>query len=539
MSLTVREILQAEYFWDFEVIAGEEGIDKQIQGIAILDAPDGFEWTRGKELVISSGYIFHHRPNLLEEYIRTDFFKEISGLGLKMDRYIKTIPKDILKVFDELKIPLIRVPSSPSWMEIMNELNVLVMNKNIRRYTIGSINPRNFADLSYQERKINKILSQIEGQMKFPAMLYDISKEKPYYSSPYFLEIMDDLVLEDLWNPSMQVSKHVLCDNLDMVRYRIHDKKYENPYSWVRVPIIVGQKLRAYFVIVEAVGLIDYFEQFTLRIGFLLLQSLYEQIIVVQSIGDIGFEKFIGDIINNILLGNKITKKALELGIDVNKDYYIVLMRQEREEVQLASYKGELRQIISSSISNINARMAMIDDNSCIFLLPEDPRISRKESLKKKEESSKILYRRIKKKIEKSNLIFALSDEPGPISDIKKNYERCERTLKVGSILYPEESYLKYSDLGIFAWMDIDEEEFDIINEDIEVVLNDPEGEELLEILKVYLQSNMNYSLTAKELYIHINTVRNRIDYIKGLIDLDIEDPMNRLKLETLLIFNK
>lgn len=539
MSLTVREILQAEYFSDFEVIAGEKGIDKQIQGIAILDAPDGFKWTRGKELVISSGYIFHHRPNLLEEYIKTDFFKEISGLGLKMDRYIRIIPNHILEKFDKLNIPLIKVPDSPSWMDIMNQLNVLVMNKNIRRYTIGSVNPRNFADLSYQERKINKILSQIEGQMKFPAMLYDISKEKPYYSSPYFLEIIDDIVLEDLWNPSMQVTKHVLCDNLNMVRYRVHDKKYENPYSWIIVPIMVGQKLRAYFVIVEAVGLIDYFEEFTLRIGFLLLQSLYEQIIVVQSIGDIGFEKFIGDIINNSLLGSKIDKRALELGIDVEKDYYIVLMKQEREEVQLASYKSELRQIVSSSISNINARMAMIDDNTCIFLLPKDPGLNREESLRKKEESTRILHRRIKKKIKKSNLSFALSDEPGPISHIKKNYERCKRTLRVGSILYPEESYLKYSDLGIFAWMDIDEEEFDIINKDIKILIDDPEGEELLEILEVYLQSNMNYSLTAKELYIHINTVRNRIDYIKELIDLDIEDPMNRLKLETLLIFNK
>lgn len=45
----------------------------------------------------------------------------------------------------------------------------------------------------------------------------------------------------------------------------------------------------------------------------------------------------------------------------------------------------------------------------------------------------------------------------------------------------------------------------------------------------------MNYSLTAKTLFMHINTVRKRIEEINDLINFDIEDPVNRLKLEILL----
>ena len=85
-----------------------------------------------------------------------------------------------------------------------------------------------------------------------------------------------------------------------MVRYRFFDEKYDKPYSWITVPITVGDKIEAYFVVVEATGLIDYFDQFALRIGFVLLQSLYEQMLIAQNIGDAGFEKFISD----SLLGN-------------------------------------------------------------------------------------------------------------------------------------------------------------------------------------------------------------------------------------------
>ncbi|TAN64316.1 PucR family transcriptional regulator, partial [Paraclostridium sordellii 8483] len=36
-------------------------------------------------------------------------------------------------------------------------------------------------------------------------------------------------------------------------------------------------------------------------------------------------------------------------------------------------------------------------------------------------------------------------------------------------------------------------------------------------------------------LYVHINTVRKRIEDITYLLKIDLEDPMNRLKLEILL----
>ncbi len=536
MGLTIREMLDAEFFKDFKLIAGNKGLDNQIQGVAILDAPDGFKWTKGREFVISSGYVFQQHPRLFEDYLKTDIFREISGMGIKLDRYLKTIPDHIIDVFNEYNIPLVNIPMDPSWMDIMNQLNVLVMNKNIRQFRIGNINPKSFSNLSYQVRKINKILSQMEMEMKFPAMLYDLSSEKPYYSSSTFIELMDDIQIGDFWNPTIEVTKEILCDNLKMIRYRFHDDKYERPYSWITVPITVGDKVKAYFVVVEATELIDYFDQFALRIGFLLLQSLYEQILVAQSIGDVGFEKFIGEVISGSLWDDEnISKRASDLGLDINLNYYLILMKQERKEAHLANYKDELKEAINSSISHMEARMAMIDDNSCIFLLPADNRISAEGNLKLMETSAKVFKKRIESKIENANIIFGISDNESTIYEIKRNYSRCQQTIKIGQILYPNEDYLRYSDLGVFAWMDIKEDELEIMSKDINVLVQNPENNELVETLKVYLECKMNYSLTAKQLFVHINTVRKRIEEINELINFDLEDPMNRLKLEILL----
>lgn len=536
MGLTIREMLKSEFFRDFKVIAGHRGLDKQIQGIAVLDAPDGYKWTKGRELVISSGYIFKQHPGLFEEYTSSDIFSEISGMGIKVDRYLKTIPDHIIDIFNKYNIPLIDIPTSPPWMDIMNQLNVLVMNKNIRQFRIGNINPKSFSNLTYQTRKINKILSQMEGEMSFPAMLYDLSSEKAHYSSHTFLELLEGIHIGDFWNPTIEVTKEILCDNLKMIRYRFYDDKYDKPYSWITVPVTVGDKIKAYFVVVEATGLIDYFDQFALRIGFLLLQSLYEQILVAQSIGDIGLEKFITEIISDNLSDKEsISKRAADLGLDVNLNYYLILMKQEKKEAHLVNYKNELKEAVNSSISHMEARMAVIDDNSCIFMVPIDNRTSEKENLEAMKKSAEVLKKRIESKIENINIVFGISDNESTIYEIRRNYMRCEQTLKIGQILYPDEYYLKYSDLGVFAWMDIKKDELDIMSKDIRILTENPENLELIETLRVYLQCKMNYSLTAKQLFLHINTVRKRIEEINNLIRFDLEDPMNRLKLEVLL----
>ena len=49
----------------------------------------------------------------------------------------------------------------------------------------------------------------------------------------------------------------------------------------------------------------------------------------------------------------------------------------------------------------------------------------------------------------------------------------------------------------------------------------------------------MNYSVTAEKMYVHINTIRKRIDKVNDLVKIDWEDHVDRLKMEILLQFLK
>ena len=68
-------------------------------------------------------------------------------------------------------------------------------------------------------------------------------------------------------------------------------------------------------------------------------------------------------------------------------------------------------------------------------------------------------------------------------------------------------------------------------------MLKEPDGEELIDTLKVYLESESNSNIAAKKLFIHSNTVRYRIAKIQQICGIDLEDPMERLKIEISLKF--
>ena len=288
MGISIKYLLEQEFFWEFEVIAGERGVEREAQGIAVLDAPDNFRWSRGKELIITSGYSIAQEPSCIQKAFEDGYMQNIAGMMIKKGRYLKEIPKEMLELFDKSKIPLITVPYEIAYMDVMKQLNTVVMNRTIRRFQIQQNGAFSFSNTTYKIQKIRKILQAVEVEMDFPAFLYDLEEQKEYYSSTNFKRISEkyDLQETDFWEPRQKCTKHVLCDYLQMFRIRLANEEDKNGprVSWITIPISVGGKLQAYFVVMESREFLDYYDEYSIRIAYLLLQAVYEQIVIAQSI---------------------------------------------------------------------------------------------------------------------------------------------------------------------------------------------------------------------------------------------------------------
>ncbi|MDO4518630.1 MAG: PucR family transcriptional regulator ligand-binding domain-containing protein, partial [Bacillota bacterium] len=175
-----------------------KGMHKEIQGITILEAPDGFKWTKGKEMILSSGYSLKQDPDCVKKAFEDGTLQKTSALILKVGRYIDRVPDEITMLCNKFELPLIIAPFSAPWMEIISQTNVAVMNRTIRNFQVSDPSAGSrITNQSYKETKIRKILHAVENEMKFPAMLYDISEDKSYHSSPNFKRMTESYNLKD------------------------------------------------------------------------------------------------------------------------------------------------------------------------------------------------------------------------------------------------------------------------------------------------------------------------------------------------------
>ncbi|MBQ6844144.1 MAG: helix-turn-helix domain-containing protein [Agathobacter sp.] len=111
------------------------------------------------------------------------------------------------------------------------------------------------------------------------------------------------------------------------------------------------------------------------------------------------------------------------------------------------------------------------------------------------------------------------------IPDIAQSYQEAKLALEVGKVFYAERETISYSRLGIgrliyqlpMSLCDMFIKE--VFGDKIPEILDD---EESMSTINKFFENNLNISETARQLYVHRNTLVYRLERIEKIIGLDI-----------------
>ncbi|MGF7012039.1 purine catabolism regulator [Lachnospiraceae bacterium PF1-22] len=540
MGIAIQHLLSQEFFKDFHVIAGRKGLHRELQGIAIMDAPDSLRWSKGKELVITSGYAIAKEPDCIRKAFEEGSMQLAAGMMIKRERHLKKIPEEMIALFDQYEIPLISMPFESAYMDVMQQVNTIVMNRAIRRFQIQQNDSFQLSSTTYRVRKIKKILQAVEVEMNFPAFLYDVGEKEGYYSSANFKKISDSYGLDesDYWEPKQESTQYTLCDYIHMSRIRmVDDKNPESPrVSWILIPIYAGGVLQAYFVVMESREFLDYYDEYSIRIAYLLLQAVYEQIVIANSVGNIGFENFVLYVMNSVGEDpERLLYQAAQQGLSMNTYYICILFHQKKGETSARSERNKYFRIFQNCKISKDAKVAFLDENEGIILMQTQEKNGFEKAFLEKMITE--FRMKVEESLEGVELEFAFLREGKQLPGLKQSIKKCQKVLEMGRQFYPRKRILDDEMLGPFTWIDIPKEELETLLTEYRELMQDEKNAELLHTLKIYLENNMNYSITAEKMYAHINTIRKRIDKVNSLLEIDWTNHMSKLKMEVLLQF--
>ena len=537
MSVKVRDLLDDKFFVGYKILAGAGGLDREIQSVSVFDSPDGYMWHSGKEFVLSTGYLFKDNIELFKDVIYHLNDHNSAALGLKVNRFLKQIPEEILVLCNNLNLPLIDIPVEPAWVEIMDAVNAIAMHGFMIRMNNGKRQPGSTLESLYPEMKINEWIENLSKEIGLPVSIVDYLEDQNFH---YPIEEKTkelEKTLRGLAEPNFDYQREKIYDKINI--YRIKDLEDGRNKSWIIIPIKVNDILVGNLVVWEMGKELGYFDFSALRLAFELLLYIFAQVYYMSS----KEANFQDDFIQEILLEEsdqeKLLKKAKHLGWDVRKKYVCISFEQLNDGINLDDYRGVINSSLRMFFPKRESPVGLLEGIIIIFH-PVEEKLSGSNTEEIKKKCTKLIAA-LEKEIPKAKIKGGIGYTTAPFYHIKKSYMESMKTVEIGQFIYPERNVLSYKDLGPFGFIHLRsfKEDFSNVIENLLPVLQQDDGEELIGTLKAFLQSKCNFNLAAKKLYIHNNTVRYRIAKIQQLTKIDLEDPTERLKLEIVLMFEK
>lgn len=531
--LTVQNVLKRSLFLETEVVAGANGLQRQVKWTHVLEIPF-FDDTifQGGELILSTGFGFEWRDSSNTSFLLNLIERNASCLCIELGHYFEEIPKEMIEVANEYNFPIIIFKKFVNFVEITQDIHSFIINAHHEKLVELDSISREFHSLSLTTHGLSNILKLL--QQKTEATIVYL----PIEGTPFSIPRLKNDVLEQLLQ--------TIYKEKDQWHDRITN---DPPFEW---------KVRNHTILLQPVGAMDQIWAYLVMVldrrsdefDFLILDRaslaisqdllrkhyLDEKRLRLEStwLNDLIYKR-----INNeeqawgfISLSSKRNSNCYQIVIiDIEDVFQPSSLSLSDEENESAIYHYSLK--IRSEFEKYSFTPYITSKRNQIIVLAFDlgTTNSSKERILKVIDT--LLYVRVG---ESSQIRIGVGRQYQLLLDAHNSLREAQLVLNYRAF----STSAFYEDLGIFRLIQLiqhDQDTASFIKDYLSpIIYYDKEnGTELLLTLAKYFEFDRSKKLTTQDLYIVRQTLYHRLEKIKMILNFDFEAPENRLNVEIAL----
>lgn len=116
MGITLRDAMKIFPFSGAKLIAGHQGLGREVVSANIQEVPSVDRWLKGGEILFTAGYAFQSAEKGCEMMERLDQVG-IAALAIKPGQYLPRIPEEMVTCANYLNLPLFELPEDLPYMD--------------------------------------------------------------------------------------------------------------------------------------------------------------------------------------------------------------------------------------------------------------------------------------------------------------------------------------------------------------------------------------------------------------------------------------
>ncbi|SHH93043.1 PucR family transcriptional regulator [Clostridium grantii] len=147
MYINCRDISKLPGMENLKLVAGENGLDRSVRWVHIVDVPEVSEWVNGGELIFITGVGLKNGNKQLVDLLVEINNKNLSGLVINIGPYIKSIPNELIDLANELKFPIFEIPFEVKLINLTQIISKAIFTKQMQNESLNSL----MKDIIYEE----------------------------------------------------------------------------------------------------------------------------------------------------------------------------------------------------------------------------------------------------------------------------------------------------------------------------------------------------------------------------------------------------
>jgi purine catabolism regulator len=508
-DLTVAELLKDEVLAGATLVAGHAGLNRTICAVNVMTVPEIGRWVRNDEFLLATGYPLP-RDDDGQVRLLTDLCDlGVSGMGVKLDRYLPELSDSMVEAAEELGMPLVVIPEGVRFDDILIRAYTSIVNRQAAALARAQEIHSSFLDISLSGGGLRKLAGQLSSLLDEASVLITDPQGSVVAEAGDMTPFADLRLLDGTTVDMSRLGGH-----------GIHQDE-QTGRRWAARQIQAGNLHHGCVVVAEASAPFGEFSLVALDQAAIVAALEVTRDLAVGAVE----RRFSSNVLFELITGGETefaegASRGATFGWNVDREVVVLVGRRELPQ-QAQPPSKERSELADDRAVEFWASAVRSQDRAAAAAGLGAELVAVIGAVQNPVAVARAIQGEVAQFTQGQYAIGVSRAYPGP-AGIALAYQEARMALRLGHRVSGPGAITAYGELGLFRLLAQvgDDELRKFADETLGPLLrlNEPERSEMLRTLEALVEHDMNMAETARHLYYHYNTLRYRLTKLERLL---------------------